>query len=321
MADYDAAFAARLHIIDAANEHMADPVVELLVGPVRVTECKECPWKDWCRTILEEGSGDLSLIPGMRQNSRLSLIAEGVTDRAQLAALSVRGVKATTAKQIDLARAVLGDELVYRQRGVAHVDVPRGDVEVDLDIENDENGVYLWGTLTTGTDDDGYRPFVSWDLLTPETEAKLFSDVWEWMSALRQKTHNAGLTFRVYVYSAHERSNIRRISARTDIDPEGFIGSEDFVDLLKVFRDQLLTGNPVGLKVTAPLSSFSWDVDEPGGDESMVRHDDAVKGDEAAREWLLTYNRNDVEATLALRTWLDNKADEFRQSRVSGRPA
>ena len=106
---------------------------------------------------------------------------------------------------------------------------------------------------------------------------------------------------------------MRRCAAVVGVldEVEDFIASDEWVDLLKVFRSHLVTGNPVKLKVTAPLSGFSWDVDEPGGDESMVRHDQAVEGSQAARDWLLTYNRNDVEATQALRDWLQEKAATF----------
>ena len=206
---YGSEFAWRLAIIDIANEHNADPDVELAVEPVRSAECGQCPWRDWCRAIL---------------------------------------------------------------------------------------------------------PFCDWRLLDPQSEAELFAEFWQWFSKLRRKVTGAGSVFRAYCYNeAHENSRMRRCAAVAGLldEVEEFIASGQWVDLLKVFRAHLITGNPVKLKATAPLSGFSWEVEEPAGDESMVQHDNAVLGDVAARDWLLTYNRNDVEATLALRDWLQHSAGTF----------
>ena len=381
---YDLEFADRLDVICAAMQHLVDDSVELLAAPTWSRECDQCPWSQYCLSLLEAGSGHVSLVPGVGLKQLPKHLARGVGERGELAALDFRtaqlvadgvdvasliqaaqgqatslaianlppfnrrpkqvanltaaGVEtvadvpsldAVTAaysecemsglpEQIDQARAALGPAHAYRRRGVGALSAPRGDIEVDVDMENVEDGVYLWGALVTDRCDigveQGYRPFATWEPLTPESESALFEEFWKWLTGLRRQVAGVGPSFRAYCYNAPaENGELLRLGEAAGVldEAEAFIGSDEWVDMLRVVNRQLITGGATGLKAVAPLAGFEWEVENPGGGESMVWHDRAVDaGSEAEREeakkWLLTYNRGDVEATLALREWLDS---------------
>jgi hypothetical protein len=93
----------------------------------------------------------------------------------------------------------------------------------------------------------------------------------------------SGLQLRAYCYNeAAENGQMRRIAAPLGLgdEVEAFIGSEEWVDLLPGLRvpagDRLL-GRP---EEVAPLSGFAWEVDDPGGDVSMLYYETAVDASE-----------------------------------------
>ena len=375
---YDFEFDFRLDIKAVAAQHMAEQSRELLVVPIRIGECDECPWWDHCREQLEAGSGDVSLISRVgwrewsihrardiadrsalasldhataaliadgvdvasaqeqaralpadtpigsipimarRPKQRSILEAAGIATAGQIVALDQRTAGYSDAglsalpEQIDRARAALGPSPVYRRRGVTDVRVPRADVEIDVDMENIEDGVYLWGALLADGAASEYMPFVTWEPMTLEAETAVFTSFWRWFTGVRAAALASGRSFRAYCYNASaENQHLLRLGRASGVidDVEAFIASDEWVDLLRVFDEQLITGTGSGLKVVAPLAGFTWQVEDPGGGEAMLRYDEAVGEDgEAARAWLLAYNRGDVEATRALREWMARAA-------------
>jgi predicted RecB family nuclease len=259
-------------------------------------------------------------LPEFVSEKALALLAEeGIVTRRDLQELCARTASYSDAgmgalpQQIDLARAALGPEPVYRRRGVSQVVVPRADIEVDVDMESTELGCYLWGIYVTdrtgaGVTPAGYTAFATWEALSPEVEAANSLRFWEWLTNLQTECHKAGLTFAAYCYNASaENTYLRRLASAEHPQAEAidtFIASDEWIDMLSVWDAQLITGHSSGLKLVAPLAGFRWDVEDPGGEDSMIKHDLAADGDQDARDWLLTYNRGDVEATLAVREWM-----------------
>jgi len=226
------------------------------------------------------------------------------------------------AESIDLARTRAADAPAHLRRGVDRIVVPRGDVEIDLDLENTDDGVYLWGALVTdrsgtGLVTEGYRSFVTWEPDPSTTEVAVFEQLAAWLSRLRSQVRAAGRTLTVYCYNERaEAGAMQRLAAAGRPESaewvDQLVGSDDWVDLYAVAVDHLITGAGMGLKHLATLAGFDWEDDDPGGLQSMQWHhlatthpDHRVR--DAHRERILTYNRNDVEATVALRNWMERE--------------
>ena len=211
------------------------------------------------------------------------------------------------------ARAATGPKTVYVRPRVSEFDLPRADIELDIDMENLEEGVYLWGVWLsdrggTGLVEEGFVPFVTWDPLDDHTEMEVFGELWTWLRDVSRRAAAAGASLKSYCWhESAENTQLRRIARRDDSllpEVESFIESGAWVDLEKEFKQRWITGGSTSLKAIAPLAGFEWDVDDPGGGIAMVRYGEAVAGFEAAQAWLMTYNEGDVRATWAIREWL-----------------
>lgn len=307
-------------------ERLADRVAvasgALTTAPSRVSECRTCPWWPRCGAELRT-THDVSLVVRGAQADQLRTVGVHTVD--DLAAWAGPGPAAWSGggftEAVVLARAWLVQApLVRRTERVAIV---RADVEVDVDMESYlEDGAYLWGTLRTEDGrTDGYRPFVTWDPLPTDDEARSFAAFWAWLTAQRDDAAARGRTFAAYCYSeaAENRwllGSAGRFAGRPGIPPmaevQAFIDSEQWVDLFAAVGVAFLCPQGRGLKKVAPVAGFTWRDAEAGGEASMGWYRRAVGLDGAVepaqRRRLLDYNADDVWATKVLREWMSSPA-------------
>ena len=323
LAEYDARFGDRLAVARAAEAR-----ADALAQPSRILECRSCPWWDTCGPELHRIS-DVSLVA--RGDAATQLREAGVATVHQLAALDpaadapVNWNSGTFVDMVALAKAWLADLTVVRR--VREVTAPRADVELDVDMENfGDSGAYLWGCLLSGVDiglEPGYHSFATWDPLPSKDEARSFAEFWAFLSEVRSRAQQRGLSFSAYCYNALAENrwlynSVDRFAGMPGVpdrsEVKEFVDSDEWVDLFRTVSESFLCARGKGLKVVAPVAGFHWRDDEAGGEASMRWYQDAVgmngtAPDTAQRERLVHYNEDDVRATQVLRSWITANAN------------
>ena len=310
---YDFEFAFRLKVIDTARARV-DPSVAPIVHPVKVKECERCDWREVCDADLRERD-DVSLVnsvgyPEWRVHRFMNIntcaqLAELDPDEAVVRYADTPLTEKALRTQIQEARsAVAGTPIVQPTWDEAAI--PRGDLEIDLDMENADH-VYLWGALLTKVPTDWpevagtYVPFASFEPLDESGERELATQLMNWLRDLLSRADRAGLVARIYFYSNVETSKLRRIIPSADL--EDLVSSDRWVDLFPLMKQKFWSNWGHGLKVTAAASGFAWRDHDPGGYASIQWYANVIDGvdRDANIDRVLTYNEDDCQATAALR--------------------
>lgn len=294
-------------------------------------ECGECPWHDVCESNLIDEQ-HVSLVEGIGPSAVDKLQATGIETIPQLASLDHAVIDLdddlkkieSLAQHIDASRVYLkGGNYPYSKRNSPVPHVPRADVEIDFDIENDDV-VYLYGNFVTRRQPDGsydngeFVSFHSFDRSDPDEEGRQLAAFWKWLHDMVDETTAAGKTIAVYCYSGSfaEIPRMKEASVRNSLVPGvpspqeigDLVNQEWWVDMHKIVKELHWPTRRLGLKYVAPLSGFSWDADDAGGGNSIVWYRQACRPDDpeapTLQQKLLRYNEDDVQATMHLRRWL-----------------
>ena len=281
---------------------------------------------------LPSSTSIADLVGARKKNLIADLESQGITSLGDLANLhspTAELYRGLTPKrlpeEIDQARVVKVGK-VHLRRGVERLVMPRADIEVDVDFENDSTGIiYLWGThlhireKSFAMPGPQYRPFVTWTEGDEADEARVFGEFWGWLHALMTIAASSGLSFRGYFYSEAENRGMRHLARKHAGRPgvptieqvDALIDSDLWCDMYPLATKSLLwPTETLSVKDTAKWARHSWSDPDASGDSSTKWHRDALYGDtveirEVNRQRLLAYNKDDCLATLVLRNWLE----------------
>ncbi len=312
---YDHEHDFRVRVAQTAQQRSGAPTdPEPLVQPIGQVECLTCSWAPVCVDMLPAGDLTRELRGTLSVREYLALHQQGVATVDDLAGADIDALldspyadetshqhgRARRLHKAHVSAQLARDGMVLRLKPGAVFDVPRGDVEIDLDMEcTRESRVYLWGVLVT---QDGVSTYTGFGDMTVDgdvAELAVATRCFDWLVA----NHPGAL---VYHYAPVEKSHATRILGAAIASYAGTVADPaSWIDLLPATRACLESRDGLGLKVVATEGAgFHWRDEDPGGLQSQDWLDAARAGDNKSWQRILDYNEDDVRATLAVRQFL-----------------
>ena len=336
--DYDQQFEVRLAALMALIGQKPPHTKPIWNG----NWCNQCHWQDHCKEKLLAAQ-HVSLIKGISYTKAVALETTKPNPvrtwaelaNAQAPDLVVKGWPKPQV-EIDHARARLsGTNIPFRPRSGGDLSIPRSDVEIDFDMESigksEANGrpdcVYLWGTLTSIRSEkvrqvldnpkEGFHGFSIFE--ENETENDALASFWAWAQnwIAMSKEHNFSIRFYCY-HGTAEHTAMKSVSKRSNgkagvpsIDEiEEFKRSEYWVDIEDFVEKFIWSTENQQLKTVGRIAGAKWKEGANGALSTVwfdiwTRSTDVAER-ESLKNQLLEYNKNDVEATLIIRNWIND---------------
>ena len=343
-------FSARAETLMPVARQMRSRLQEILSEPesvpvpswgVACPACEKCKWSDHCSSGREEAR-DLTLVYGMRADTRKKLVGAGISKIEDLATKALpdgSGIKSETflrlqaQAKLQIKAEKLGNSIIAEFIGSQGLDLlpPSDSGDIWFDMESDilfDLGVgleYMFGV--SSNDKQGFFTFEAHDRVA---EKKAFEDFVDYV----QKRLKKFPAMHVYHFANYEVAAMKRLAQRhgtREMAIDEFLRNDVFVDLYKVVRRSIRTSaRSLGLKDIENLymnrgATTAGQV--ASAVDSMVEYEKYVvlveDGKQTEAESVLanirTYNQFDCESTKGLDAWLRDFAKQSMSGGSNGR--
>lgn len=339
--DYLFKFDVAKQIVAAAQARQKNPSLppaaySALEGDAKFG-CAACTFQIICDRELknyDNGAGHVTLLAGVTKNSQAKYFPD-INSIRELAA--VAGLPKSAEKLQIQAQAWFSKSAILIDPDKEFL-IPEFDIEIDIDLENSmavfqdsglmevegKDRVYLYGfgihdrTLNKDWHTATFDSFADYSN-TEEGEYQLLLKTWNFLKDHVTSAEAAGKSIGIFHYSSHEKTWWRNFTRSHEGKP-GVPTLEEandfmynyFEDLIEYSKQVALGTTGYGIKKLAPKAGFNWQVQDPGGALSLLKYKDAVDQSKTAAEqqaaidWLYSYNLDDVRATFAVRDYLRN---------------